>query len=91
MVQDNLKIADSTLAELGFLRAELQTGLTLARIALDSPRRDTILRNRANARKAYDVLLRFIPKVSLTPDEAKEINSGVQELGSKLRQLGEEV
>jgi hypothetical protein len=90
-MQANLKIVDPTLAEVGFLRCELQVGLTLARIALDSARRGTTIRNRVNARKAYEALLRFIPKVSLTSDETKEINSNLEELKSALRQLGEKI
>ncbi len=90
-MQGNLKIADPTLAEAGFLRAELQTGLTLANIALEATRRQTTARNRTNARKAYDAILRFFPKVKLSADETEEIKSLLEQLKSKLRLLGEEI
>ena len=90
-MQGNLKIADPTLAEAGFLRAELQTGLTLANIALETTRRQATARNRANARKAYDAILRFFPKVNLSAGETEEITSSLEQLKSKLQRLGEEI
>jgi hypothetical protein len=48
-------------------------------------------RNRVNARKAYDALLHFIPKVPLTSEEAGEIKIKLAELKSELRLLGEDV
>ena len=91
MMQGNLKIADPTLAEVSFLRSELQVGFTLTRIALESTRRETTARNRANARKAYAAILRFFPKVKLSADETDEIKSLLEQLKSKLRRLGEEI
>ena len=44
-------------------------------------RRDQIRkrdRNRANAQKAYDALLKFLPRLSLTAAEAKELYSGAE-------------
>lgn len=91
MMQANLKIADPTLAEIGFLRTELLTGLTLARIAIETTSRQTADRNRALARKAYDAILHFLPKVKLSSDEAKEIQSTLEQLQLKLRRLGEKI
>ncbi|PYV55278.1 MAG: hypothetical protein DMG97_01035 [Acidobacteria bacterium] len=86
-----LKLVDPTSAEIDFLRSELSTGLTLTGIALDS--RDQARRNRncANARKAYDAVKRFVPRVALSPDETNEINSRLEHLRSELQRLGEEV
>jgi len=81
---------DPTLIEVGFLRSELQTGLTLTKIALDASHRDKTTRNRANARKAYDAVLRFSPKVSLSNDEISEIKSKLEQLKAELKMLGEE-
>ena len=35
-------------------------------------------RNRANAQKAYNALLKFLPRLSLTAAEAKELYSGAE-------------
>jgi hypothetical protein len=77
--------------EVEFLRAELDTGFTLARIALHATHEDKTNRNRRNARKAYDSLLHFIPRATLAPEEADEIKSKLETLRSKLLELGEEI
>src|SRR5215467_3642846 len=71
-----------------FLRAEVQTGLTFSKIALQSRHQEKTDRNRANARKAYDCLLRFMPRVTPTTGEWGEIRASVAELKSNLQQLG---
>lgn len=87
----NTKLVNPTLAEIDFLRLEIDTGLTLAKIALDANRRDRRNRNRLNARKAYDTVLRFMPRVSLTPEEVSEMKIRVEHLKAELVRLGEEV
>jgi hypothetical protein len=74
-----------------FLRAEALTGLTFSRIALDARHREKIERNRVNARKAYDTLLRFMPRDDSTPGPWEEIRAKIAELKSELQQLGEDV
>ena len=78
-------------AKVEFLRAELDTGLTLATIALHPAHEDKTSRNRTNARTAYDSVPRFIPRAQLTPKETDEIKSALEVLRSKLRELGEDV
>ena len=85
------KMTDPTIAEVEFLRSELHTGLTLTRIALDASNRDKTDRNSANARKAYDAVLRFIPKVSLSNDETTELRTKLDQLKAELQMLGEEI
>ena len=85
------KLVNPTLAEIDFLRLEIDTGLTLAKIALDAHRHDRRDRNRLNARKAYDTVLRFIPRVNLTPEETSEMKIRVEHLKAELLRLGEEV
>ena len=87
----NIKSVDPTLAEVDFLRSELQTGLTLTKIALDASRGDRTSRNRVNARKAYDAVVRFTPKVSLSESETNEIKSKLDQLRTQLQLLGEEI
>jgi len=74
-----------------FLRAELLTGRTLSNIALRSLNQEKRTRNQANARKAYDAILRFLAGSKLDVEQAAEIKSKLEELQSDLRLLGEQV
>ena len=86
-----LNRSDIGRAELGFLRAELQVGMSLASFALRAKREDAIERNRLNARKACDAVLRFMPGVKLAASEADEIKTKLGELKLKLKLLAEDV
>jgi len=77
--------------EVGFVRTELQVGLTMSRIAMEAHHPEKVQRNRASARKAYDAVMRFIPKVNFTRDEATEVSSKLAQLKSELQLLGEEI
>ena len=81
--------SDPQVAEVEFLRSELTTGLTLSKIALDADQQDKAERNRVNAKKAYDTVLRFIPRVSLSREETSEIKSKLAQLRAALERLGE--
>lgn len=81
--------ADTHRSETDFLRTEILTGLTMAKIALDSTRKSKRERNRANARKAYDAVLHFMRSSPLEGDEADEIKRGLAQLKSELVKLGE--
>jgi len=70
---------------LAFLRAELQTGLTLARIAQSAKDADKRNRNLLRAREAYEAVLPFMPTVFLTGSESKEIKRKLERLKSELR------
>ena len=73
-----------------FLRVELQTGLMFSKIAREARHRDKRDRNCAQARRAYDALLRFIPKLlngSFVGSD--EMTRGLGRLKSELRELGE--
>ena len=76
---------------LNFLRAELDIGRTLVRIARSANRADKRNRNLLNARKAYESVLRFMPGVILTTSQSKEIKNKLEQLKKQLRSLGEEV
>lgn len=65
--------------------------MTLSRIASRASQPDTINRNRANAKKAYDTVLRFLPKTQLGDEEEVEIRSQLAKLKSALQSLGEQV
>lgn len=72
-----------------FIRVELRTGLTFAKSALESRHQERRDRNQAQARRAYDALLYFIPKSSLTPAESDAIKAGLAKLKSELVDLEE--
>ena len=74
-----------------FLRAELLAGLTRARIAQNATTENKKVRNRLEARKAYDTILRFLPQTSLSQKDAQEIHFKVTELRFELQSLGEDV
>ena len=74
-----------------FLRTELQTGLTFARVALSARPNDIdkIQRDTKNAREAYDSFLKFRERVSLSEDEKQEITEQAEKLKDALRKLGQ--
>lgn len=75
----------------GFLRAELFAGMTRANIAQNTLDESKKQRNRVEARKAYDAILRFLPGTFLSQEENEQIDSGLKDLKFALRLLGEEV
>ena len=89
-MSDTPNEARANAAEIEFLRAELLTGLTLSKIARSSDG-DKRERNRVNARKAYDSILRFMPKSDLLGEELDEIKSKLELLRAELRLLGEAI
>lgn len=77
-------------AGLAFLRSELLAGFTRAKIAQDTTDERKRQRNRIEARKAYDAVLRFLPQTSVSPDETEQIESQIAELKFVLSSLGED-
>ena len=77
--------------EIAFLRTELLTGLTLSRIALSTNHTEKRSRKRANAKKAYDTVIRFLPGTNLAPDQEVELKSMLEELKWELQLLGEAI
>ena len=71
--------SDSNAMGIDFMRTEISMGLAFAKVASGAgdqiQKRD---RNRANAQKAYDALLKFLPRLSLKAAEAKELYSGAE-------------
>lgn len=70
--------------------AELETGLAFAQIAKRSAheKRD---RNRKNARKAYDAVLRFRERVHCSSRDADVMNEKLERLRTDLAELGEDI
>ena len=74
-----------------FLLADLNAGLTLARICsracIDFDRRS---RTRANARNAYDFVLRFSRRIPLSSRDRLQLDSKLSQLRLALQELGED-
>ena len=77
--------------EFAFLRAELRTGLTTAKISATAKGEAKKRRNREMSRKAYDTALHFLAKSNVTDSELAELRPQVEELRKALRELGEDV
>lgn len=76
---------------MSFIRAELDTGLTLSRIALNAGDDQKRERNRINARKAHDAILHFMPDTVVTDAELDEVRKALEKLRSNLAKLGEDL
>lgn len=72
-----------------FLKTELKTGLTFAKIALESKDPSKISRNTLNARKAYDTLLHFLKEAELTTADHVLVQQLLAKLKSDLVELGQ--
>lgn len=73
----------------GFLRLDVEVGLTFSGIALQAQDSEKRARNLRAARKAYDTVLRLMDKVTLTEDDAKSLARNLFQLKCELVMLGE--
>jgi hypothetical protein len=78
-------------ASVEFLLAEIDTGLTFARIAQSADTTSKIERNLKNARKAYDSAVRFRGRVVLDKAQKEKIDANLRQLKTVLEGLGETV
>ena len=76
-----------------FLKVELKTGLTFAKIALgEEAGSEERFKNLANARKAFETVLRLRERfISPNAAAAREIKDALDRLRSALEELGENV
>lgn len=72
-----------------FLRLDLQTALTFTGLALNTDDPAKKDRNQRAARRAYDTILRFMQRVTLTEDEARFFEENLPRLKGELITLGE--
>jgi hypothetical protein len=82
-------LRDCNLTSVDFLRIEADTGLMFAGIAKRAGRGEKAVRNRANARLAYDTVLRFLDRVTLTASESANLALKMAKLKRDLENLGE--
>lgn len=72
-----------------FLKTDLQTGLIFSDIALQTT--DVAKRQRTTqiARRAYDAISRFLPRIRLTREDARVVAHNLERLKYELLELGE--
>lgn len=74
-----------------FLLNDTELALTLTRIAQDSERdSEKQVRNRNNARRAYDTITGLMSRMALTSEEEQELTTKLEQLKSELQLLGEQ-
>ena len=79
---------DTARSGLHFLLTEVSVGLTLAAVA-ESKNGLEAARTRARVRAAYDCVVRFADRVSVTQKERKELLTALNKLKRRLQALGE--
>ena len=72
-----------------FIRNDLETALTFAQIAKRSHEAEKTVRNRRNARRGYNTVVRFLTRTTLTADQQQDIDEKLDRLRSALAELGE--
>jgi hypothetical protein len=83
---------DPTANRLGvaFLFTECDLAVTFLNVADNSSILETVLRNRKNARKAYDTILRNMPKLVLNAAESQSIERKLSTLRTRMEAAGEQ-
>ena len=72
-----------------FLKIDVQTALTFSGLALQSDNKEKTVRNRKNARRAYDTILHLSHRVTFTPGEEGYMQEMMSRLKNDLELLGE--
>jgi hypothetical protein len=83
---------DPTSNQLGvdFLFTECGLAITFLNVADNTSVPETAQRNRENARKAYDTILRYMPKLVLSAAENKFIEKKLSVVRTRLEDAGEQ-
>jgi len=76
-------------ASVNFLKTDLETAFTFSAIAALSKDQSQRDRMRQNARKAYDTVFRLIPRVELSPADARFLDRNLKRLRADLIRRGE--
>lgn len=73
-----------------FFITDIELAMTLVRIAADSDKDpEKRARNRQNARRAYDAVLRLSTSAALKDEERAEVDEKLRQLKSRLEEIGE--
>ncbi|HEY1578677.1 MAG TPA: hypothetical protein VGF82_16535 [Terracidiphilus sp.] len=81
-------IANSNQIGVDFLRTDLDAGLTFVSVAKTTTCLETRARNFSKALKAYETVLRFLPRVTPSVGEQTEIMSKLEDLRADLERAG---
>jgi hypothetical protein len=75
-----------------FIMVDLDLAFTFLDIASTSQVAETACRNQENARTAYDMILRLLPRsiAALSTPERQNVKDKLTDLKSRLEELGEE-
>ncbi len=71
-----------------FLKIDIQTALTFAKIArqtFDNPRKE---RSTFAAKRAYETILRLAKKIDMSRNDQRVVTEGLEQLRSELQALG---
>ena len=82
---------NSNSARVQFIFTELCIGLTFALIARRATEGEARTRNCVRARAAYDCIVRFVDRVSMTRKESREAETKITSLRACLENLGEKL
>lgn len=80
---------DLNVDRLELIITELKVGETFAEIALETKNESTRVRNKSNARKAYDAVVRLASRTNLSIPDWETIKAGIDRLKQCLAALGE--
>jgi hypothetical protein len=82
----------SALSKVGFefLLADLDTALTFLKVAESAIDADTRERNHANARRAYDTVVRLMQNLSLDDIQSEELAQKLALLKTRLQDVGQQ-
>lgn len=72
-----------------FLKVDVSTALTFAGIALNAENPEKRARNAKSARRGYDTVVHLLSRVTMSEEDAEEMNRNLKRLKSELRKLGE--
>jgi hypothetical protein len=73
-----------------FLLTDLDTALTFMDVAKSTENEGTRQRNYANAREAYDTVVRLMQKLSLDNTQQEKLAEGLALLKSRLEDVGQQ-
>jgi hypothetical protein len=83
--------AEFHVAIIRFLNTEADVGLNFAHLAAESLDAKKRVRNRRNAREAYDSVLKRLDRVAPTDEELKAVQQKMATLRELLKSLGEQL
>ena len=72
-----------------FLLTDIDTALTFMDVAESTGKAEIRNRNYANARRAYDTVLRFMQNLAIADDQRKKLASKLNILKSRLQNAGQ--